>query len=145
MLFTLLAELLGCAMTLGPSPVSATVRSVHAVVRVSYGLASIRRGELLESSFDDAREQLEGLAATLPDLFGTVDLACLDRICQRLVGEACGETFGEILVLSESSLHVIQPLSRRTGVALLAVSSAVGSIGLVLSEVRAQVAGLEAG
>jgi len=111
---------------------------------VECATASMRTGALLDEA---AREhpKLEGLAATLPDLFGTVDTSCLDRIAQRLGGDASGHTFAEILVLSEQHVHVIQPLTRRPGVAFLAVSAADSSVGLVLSAVRVQVAALEEG
>ncbi len=108
---------------------------------VEFATASMRTGALLEDA--GAHPKLEGLAATLPDLFGTVDTGCLDRIAERLGGAAGGHTFAEILVLSEQHVHVIQPLAERPGVAFLAVSPADSSVGLVLSAVRARVAALE--
>jgi hypothetical protein len=114
--------------------------------QVICAVASIRTGSLLDDSEQgEARTQLEGLAATLPDLFGTVDPSCLERISERLggTGSGHGQTFAEILVLSEKHVHVIQPLTARPGTALLAVGAADSSIGLVLSAVRTQVAALE--
>jgi hypothetical protein len=101
----------------------------------------MRTGALIEdSNAGDERERLEGLAATLPELFATLDQACLDRLSQRLCGEAEAATFSEILLLSDKHLHLIQPLTRRPGVALLAVCPAASSIGLALSAIRAQAA-----
>lgn len=108
---------------------------------VEFATASMRTGALLDEAGDHPK--LEGLAATLPDLFGTVDTSCLDRIAERLGGDAGGHTFAEILVLSEEHVHVIQPLAQRPGVAFLAVSPAESSVGIVLSAVRARVAALE--
>jgi len=108
--------------------------------------ASIKTGALLDQSLPDhARERLEGLAATLPDLFGTLDPTCLDRIAERLGGEPGDTTFREILLLSDKSLHVIQPLAGRPGVALVAECPATSSIGLVLSAIRACVVDMEGG
>ncbi|MET0794101.1 MAG: hypothetical protein ABW061_21445 [Polyangiaceae bacterium] len=106
--------------------------------------ASLRSGSLLDETSPDAeRARLEGLAATLPELFATLDPSCLERLAQRLGGDSSADSFSEILVLSDKHLHLIQPLTRRPGVALLAVCSASYSIGLVLSAIRARVAVLE--
>src|SRR3954471_11515037 len=102
--------------------------------------ASMRTGALLDEALPErVRERLEGLAATLPDLFGTLDPTCLDRIAERLGGVPGDTTFTEILLLSDKSLHVIQPLAGQPGVALVAECPATSSIGLVLSTVRSRV------
>jgi len=108
--------------------------------------ASLKTGALLDQNLPErARERLEGLAATLPDLFGTLDPTCLDRIAERLGGEPGDATFREILLLSDKSLHVIQPLAGQPGVALVAECPATSSIGLVLSAIRARIADMEGG
>jgi len=108
--------------------------------------ASMKTGALLDLTLSErVRERLEGLAATLPDLFGTLDPTCLDRISERLGGEPGDATFGEILLLSDRSLHVIQPLASQPGVALVAECPATSSIGLVLSAIRARVVDMEGG
>jgi len=113
---------------------------------ITYALASMRTGSLLDAEgAGEAQEQLEGLAATLPDLFGTVDTGSLDRISERLGGDGETENFAEILLISPEHTHVIQPLVARPGVALLAVSRGTSSIGLVLSAVRARLDVLESG
>jgi hypothetical protein len=100
----------------------------------------MRTGALLEQALPEpVRGRLEGLAATLPDLFGTLDPTCLDRIAERLGGEPGDATFTEILLLSDKSLHVIQPLAGQPGVALVAECPASTSIGLVLSAIRSRV------
>ncbi len=112
---------------------------------ISYALASIRTGSLLDCAEQaEALPQLSDLAATLPELFGTFDPSCLDRISERLGGESGATSFGEILLISPLHTHVIQPLTARPDVALLAVSPGTSSIGLVLSAVRARVDTLEA-
>jgi hypothetical protein len=106
--------------------------------------ASMHSGLLLEDCPQPvARERLGELAATLPELFGTLDPSCLDRISEGLGDHAKGQTFAEIVLLSDQYLHVIQPLRARLGVALLAVSPCGVSVGLVLSEFHARVAALE--
>lgn len=109
-----------------------------------YCTASMHSGLLLEHGIDArARERLEGLAATLPELFGVVDPACLDRISARAGGSGLGQTFGEMLLLSDEHVHLIQPLRSRPGVALLATGPLMSSIGLLLSEFHARLATLE--
>jgi hypothetical protein len=106
--------------------------------------ASMRSGALLdELGPNDERERLEGLAATLPELFATIEPSCLERLAQRLGGQGDTQAFSEIMMFSDKHLHLIQPLPRRPGVALLAVCSASCSIGLALSAIRARVAVLE--
>ena len=106
--------------------------------------ASMRTGALLdELRANAARDRLEGLAATLPELFATIDPSVLERLSHRLGGEGEAQSFSEILVLSDKHLHLIQPLSQRPGVALLAVCSATCSIGLALSAIRARALVLE--
>ena len=119
---------------------------------ISYALANVRNGALLEpatpgpsGTLDEVAEQMEGLAAALPDLLGTVDPSCLDRICSRMGGEDTGASFGEILLISPKHTHVIHLLPGRPGVALLAMSPATGSIGLILSAVRARIDQLGSG
>ena len=76
--------------------------------------ASMRTGALLEQALPEpVRERLEGLAATLPDLFGTLDPTCLDRIAERLGGEPGDATFTEILLLSDK-MPARHPTARRT-------------------------------
>ena len=113
---------------------------------ISYALANVRNGALLEpaipgpsGALDEAAEQMANLAATLPDLFGTVDPSCLGRICDRMGGEDSGATFGEILLISPKHTHVIHLLPGQPGVALLAMSSATARIGLILAAVRARI------
>lgn len=120
------------------------VKPASGALEVAFALGSTHSGGLLGAPSDtEAAEQLENLAATLPEIFGTVDPACLDRIAARLCGESAGEGFGEVLLLSEHRLHVIRPLRSRTNVALVSTSSATHRIGLVLSEVHALAAALE--
>jgi hypothetical protein len=107
-------------------------------------LASLRSGRILRPLADaDAEQQLEELAATLPEIYGTADLECLQRIASRLGDEAGGERLAEVVLLSETRIHVIQPLAKPIGSALLAVSPASRSVGLVLSQIHAQAAALE--
>ena len=113
-------------------------------LEVAYCMASLDSGLLLADGVDvRARACLEGLAATLPELFGVVDPACLDRIAERSGGVGGGQNFGEMLLLSAEHVHLIRPLRNRPGVALLATSPLTGSIGLLLSEFHARVAALE--
>lgn len=111
---------------------------------LSYAVASVRSGLVLERSNDDDGATLEELAATLPEIFGTLEAECLGRVATRLGVESGGELLAEVLLLSDSRVHVIQPLAQRPGAALLAVSPTGASVGLVLSRVHAQVSALEA-
>jgi hypothetical protein len=107
--------------------------------------ARLEDGTLQRAPQDPAvRAELEDLAATLPELFGTLELGCLNRIAQRLGTTSHGEELLELLLLSDSRVQVVHPLTRDPGLALVAISSAVGNIGLVLSRVHAELARLEA-
>lgn len=123
------------------------LRSPEAVgepLDVTWAVACMRTGVLLgDGEHAPPPEQLEQLAATLPEVFGTVDPGWLDRIAARLDAEPGSQPFGEVLLLSESHVHVIQPLLKHRGMALLAVSPSANAVGLVLSRVHAQVAELE--
>ena len=107
-------------------------------------LASLRRGVLLPGEGQlQTPPELEELAATLPEVYGTADPACLERIAERLGAEPGGGNCAEVLFLSDSHVHVIHPLEQRDGEALLAVSPSGRSVGLLLSQVHARAAQLE--
>ena len=111
---------------------------------VTWAVACMRTGVLLgQPNSAYSTEQIENLAATLPEVFGGVDQGWLERIAEQLESEPGEHPFGEVLLLSDNHVHVIQPLTKHRGVALLAVSSAANAVGLVLSQVHAQVAALE--
>jgi hypothetical protein len=104
----------------------------------------MRTGALLEDDRSVASPELfEELAAALPEIFGTVDVGCLERIASRLGAEARTEVFTEVLLLSEMHVHVIHPLPKRPGEALLASGPASRSVGMILSQVHAQARSLE--
>ncbi len=111
---------------------------------LSYVVASVRTGAVLQEGESEPNpEQLQELAATLPEIFGTVELGSLQRIASRLGVEGNAEVLAEVLLLSESRVHVIQPLRGREGEALLASAPASRSVGLILSQVHARAALLE--
>jgi hypothetical protein len=105
-----------------------------------YGLASVRSGRLLPSSFgDDADPRLRSLAEAIPDLFSSALTSSWQPLWSRLGSSANGPFFRELMFVSAGYVHVIQPLGSEDDVALLAVSPLTGSVGLVLSAVRAKV------
>ncbi len=131
-------------MKLGSRSTVPKIASDADQLQLTWAVACMRTGVLLgEAGQDPPTEQLESLAATLPEVFGTADSSWLERIAARLDDEASSHPFGEVLLLSENHVHVIQPLTRHPGVALLAVSPAANAVGLVLSHVHARVAALE--
>jgi hypothetical protein len=106
-------------------------------------VASIRTGAVVEGEQTAAGGPLTELAATLPEIFGTAESDCLERIAFALGAEPGSVSFAEVLLLSTSSVHVIQPLRGRDEQALLATAPAGSSIGLFLSQVHARAAALE--
>jgi hypothetical protein len=121
-----------------------TAEWVDVDVDVVCATASMRSGALLgEALRGAASEELENLAATLPEIFSTVEPGCLERVAGRLGDASLGAAAPEVLLLSDRRLHVIQPLRRRPDMALLAVGDASVSIGLVLSKAHAWVAALD--
>jgi hypothetical protein len=110
----------------------------------SYALASMRSGTIEAStSAGPATERLEGLAAILPEVFGTVAALRLERLWERIGGEPGRHSFQEIVIASREHVHVIEPLAKRPGVALVMVTSQSSSLGLVLSTVHAKLAEFE--
>jgi hypothetical protein len=119
-------------------------RGVEGEIDVAFAVGSLQSGGLVGPPSDPAHaDSLEALAATLPEIFGTVDPACLDRIAARLCGEVSGQGFAEVLLISESQVQVVRPLARGQNSALVALSSATHKIGLVLSQVHARASSLE--
>lgn len=107
--------------------------------QLDYVVASVRTGAVLQDGDGSSgTAQLEELAATLPEIFGTMEKGCLERIAARLGAEGRSEVFAEVLLLSEMHVHVIQPLPKRPGEVLLATGPASRSVGLILSQAHAQ-------
>ena len=114
------------------------------LVDVVHALASMQSGTLLECDATGAdRQRLEDLAATIPSLFAVRDLAPLQRVLARLGSEGAQGYLREVLFVSGERVHVMKPLTRRQGVALLATSSASNNVGLVLSAVHQRATELE--
>lgn len=110
---------------------------------LAWGVGCMRTGVLLgDAEQAPTAEQLRGLAAALPAVFDVGGPTWLERIASHLDAESEGK-LGEVLLLSDRHVHVVEPLKNHPGVALLAVSPAGTSVGLVLSQVRAQIARLE--
>ena len=131
-------------MKLAPQASVVSMSEDASAPNFTWAVGCMRTGVLLGPPSSAApRPQIENLAATLPEVFGTVDAAWLERIAAQLETEPDEHRFGEVLLLSDQHVHVIQPLKHHPGVALLAVSSASNAVGLVLSQVHAQVAALE--
>lgn len=107
-------------------------------------VASMRSGAVLSTINEGAGgPQLVELAATLPEIFGTAEGDCLERAALLLGAEPGSADFAEVLLLSTSQVHVIQPLRGRVEQALLATAPAGSSVGLILSQVHARAAELE--
>lgn len=112
--------------------------------RLDCVVASCRTGDVLEDLHDDAPStMLRELAATLPEMLGSLESGSLERVGASLDPECQSEGFGEVLLLSQSYVHVVQPLRTRAGEALLANAPAGRSVGLVLSQVHARATELE--
>ncbi|MDF3068858.1 MAG: hypothetical protein K0R38_4459 [Polyangiaceae bacterium] len=107
-------------------------------------VASIRRGLVLQEPSDDALSpMMHELAATLPEMLGSPESGSIERVAALMDPEARSEGFTEVLLLSQSHIHVVKPLPTRSGEALLASAPAGRSVGLVLSQVHARAAELE--
>lgn len=106
-------------------------------------VASLRTGAVLtRADATAASAQLDELAATLPEVFGTMGDESLERVALQLGAEPGSARFAEVLLLSTSSVHVIQPLPGGKDQALLASAPAGPSIGLILSQVHARASAL---
>jgi hypothetical protein len=112
-------------------------------VELEWVVASLRTGAVLRSVDQGEAPQLEELASTLPEIFGTAESDALERVALLLGAELGCASFAEVLLLSTSQVHVIQPLRGRVEQALLASAPAGPSVGLILSQVHARAAALE--
>lgn len=111
---------------------------------VAFALGAIRSGGMLGAASNPAcSAQLQDLAATLPEVFGTVDPSLLSRVAARLCAEATADGFVEVLLLSEHRVHVMRPLTTRPDVAIVGTSRATHRIGLVLSKLHERAAEVE--
>ena len=106
------------------------------------GLASLRTGAIVEAQ-DEGDVELEALAATLPEIYGTIDTACLERIARRLGAEAGSDPLAEVLLLSPTRIRVTQPVKGLPDTALVADGPAELSVGLMLSRGHARLKELE--
>lgn len=107
---------------------------------VAMATASLGSGLILTAPAEpDGLDQLQDLAATAPEIFGTLELGCLSRIAERLGIETENDELIELVLLSDSRIQVIHALSESPELALVAVSRSVGKIGLVLSQVHSRV------
>jgi hypothetical protein len=107
---------------------------------VAMATASLGSGLILTAPAEpDGLEQLQDLAATAPEIFGTLELGCLSRIAERLGIETENDELIELVLLSGTRVQVIHALTESPELALVAVSRSVGKIGLVLSQVHARV------
>jgi len=111
--------------------------------RLEWVLASVRSGYVLREVEGGVPDQLRELAAALPELLLSLESGSLERVAAQLDPEGGTESFSEILLLSQSHVHVIQPLASRRGEALVATAPAGRSVGLVLSQVHARAEELE--
>jgi hypothetical protein len=110
---------------------------------VSYALVCLKTGVVLESfQAGAAIARLQDLASAAPELFRASDFRALFA---RLGSELKSDSFQEVVFMSQRCEHVVQRLSKREDVALLAVSVDAKKLGLMLSGVRARMLALEAG
>jgi hypothetical protein len=109
-----------------------------------WGVASVRSGQLLDAHCAHPQaEPIVELAATLPEVFQTLDTSCVERLALKL-GEQPGSTaFVELVLLGTDSVRIVRALTTEVDTAFVAVGSTKIPIGLVLSEVHHRVARLE--
>jgi hypothetical protein len=111
--------------------------------RLEWVLASVRSGYVVREAEGGVPELLRDLAAALPEMLLSLESGFLERVAAQLDPEGGTEGFSEVLLLSHSHVHVIQPLASRRGEALVATAPAGRSVGLVLSQVHARADELE--
>lgn len=107
-------------------------------LRLDCVLASSRDGRVVrELNEDGALPLLHELAAILPEVLGSMESSSLSRVA-ALLDPGGSDAIAEVLLLSESHVHVISPLPDRGDQALLAIAPGARSVGLVLSQVHAR-------
>lgn len=111
---------------------------------ISYALVCLKTGAMLES-LDPAAPtaRMQDLASATPELFQAGAPADFGAFFTRLGSEQKRTSFQEIVFMSAQNAHVVQRLSHRPDVALVAVSVDAKKLGLMLSGVRARMLRLE--
>jgi hypothetical protein len=112
---------------------------------ISFALVCLKTGVVLESLHAGTPiARMQDLAAAAPELFRSGAGMDLGALFTRLGSELRIDSFQEIVFMSRRTAHVVQRLTRRPDVALLAVSVDAKKLGLLLAGVRARLSALEA-
>jgi hypothetical protein len=113
---------------------------------ITYALVCLKTGALLRTPADGPRPsvRLIDLAAAARELFRAGAHTDFGALFAPLGSEQSKGPFQEIVFMSAHKVHVAQRLLGRPDVALVALSSELHKLGLMLSGVRARLLELEA-
>lgn len=113
---------------------------------ITYALVCLKTGVLLGTPADGScpSARLSDLADAAPELFRAGTHTDFGALFAPLGSEQSKGPFQEIVFVSANNVHVAQRLLRRPDVALVALSSEIHKLGLMLSGVRARLLELEA-
>ena len=113
---------------------------------VVYATVCLRSGIVLDRlGAPGTGTEVAGWASAAPELFRSDRKAKWAALFARLGGDGGGERFREFILISPEHVHVIEQLSGAPDVALVAVSSARGNLGVLLSAARHRLTELERG
>jgi hypothetical protein len=102
---------------------------------LSSALVTIRTGHVEGSPNTRGAHPLIEVAAALPEIFGTTDVAG-NRVLGRL--QAGSLELQDLVLISAARVHVVQRLPSDAEKALVSVAKRGGSIGWIVSESRAR-------
>jgi hypothetical protein len=112
---------------------------------IYYALVCLKTGAVLGVLDDSAlSDRMRTLATAAPELFGAASKTDLSPLFARIGSEHCDDAFHEVILVSATSAHIVQRLRKLPDVALMAISTDAGQLGLMLSGMRARVLQLEA-
>lgn len=111
---------------------------------ISYALVDLKSGTVLDTASGGALGQrLADLGSAAPELFRAGAGTDFSTLFKRLGSERNGDSFQEIVLLSPTRAHVVQRVPSRPGLALVASSTDIRKVGLLLFGAHARITQLE--
>lgn len=119
--------------------------SPEPLLDICYALVCLRTGALLEhAEAGPLIERMKNFASAAPEVFRASTSYDFGPLFARLGSDRSADAFQEVVFVSGQCAHVAQRMRHRPEVALVAVSTDVEKLGLMLSGVRARALVLEA-
>ncbi len=112
---------------------------------IQYALVRLETGAVLEVLDNDPSDpRTDGLAAAASELLRTGSSPDWRLLFGRLGTQVASDQLREVILMSPDNVYIVERLSDRPDVALVAVSVGVANLGEALSGIRTRLARLRA-